>query len=82
MAKLNQLSNFKLLTRIGEKWTEQQTKYINKIIHFLPTTYVHSDLQTKRTLTNLPLWTYMSLELHNLAALCFQPQLPQEGSSS
>ena len=34
MIKSNQLSNFKLLTRIGEKWTEEQTKYINKVIHF------------------------------------------------
>lgn len=34
MIKSNQLSNFKLLTRIGEKWTEEQIKYINNIIHF------------------------------------------------
>ena len=34
MIKSNQLSNFKLLTRIGENWTDQQIKYINKIIHF------------------------------------------------
>lgn len=34
MIKLNHLSNFKLLTRSGEKWTEEETKYINKIIHF------------------------------------------------
>ncbi len=34
MIKSNQLSNFKLLTRIGEKWTEEQTKYINNTIHY------------------------------------------------
>ena len=34
MIKSNQLSNFKLLTRIGEKWTKEQTRYINKVIHF------------------------------------------------
>ena len=27
-------SNFKLLIRTNEKWTEEQTKYINDIIHF------------------------------------------------
>ena len=34
MIKSNHLSNFKLLARSGEKWTEEQTKHINNIIHF------------------------------------------------
>ena len=34
MTKPNNLSNFKLLTRRGDKWTKEQTKYINKVIHF------------------------------------------------
>ena len=34
MEKSNHLSNFKLLTRIGEKWTEEQIKYINNTIHY------------------------------------------------
>jgi hypothetical protein len=34
MAKPKHLSNFKLLTSSGEKWTKEQIKYINNIIHY------------------------------------------------
>lgn len=34
MTNLTDVSNFKLLTRTGEKWTNKQIKYINNVIHY------------------------------------------------